>query len=77
LGNKQLHFQNILYIPEMKRGGVLLDPKAKKEVSTMWEVQLRSLPVSQHEVEGSAALTSGKSGQEVTTSAPECHVNGI
>ena len=31
---------------EMKRGGVLFDPKARKDVSTTWEVQLRSLPVS-------------------------------
>ena len=38
----------------MKRGGVLFDPKARKDVSTTWEVQLRSLPVSV------TKLTSGK-----------------
>ncbi len=30
----------------MKRGGVLFDPKAGKEVGNIWEIQLRSLPVT-------------------------------
>jgi hypothetical protein len=30
----------------MKRGGVLFGPKAEKEVGNIWEIQLRSLPVT-------------------------------